>query len=195
MNSYLSRELLTHLVIAIGIVAAAHVMLIQPQRTRLAELERRIETLQADVATPDQSRQIPEDLLVEADSVRALANEVRERNKVAEDVAQLYDQLYQLAVDHELELGPFTPRHLPGETDEPDVLSLRIIATGRYDDVATFLNALRDLPGFCRTTSVTVRPIGDAPDALVRATISTGFLTFELPKSLAMLSEDRDAQL
>lgn len=194
MSSYLSRELLTHLIIAIGIVAAAHVMLIQPQRTRLAELERRIETLQADVAATDQSQQTPRDVSAEADSMRSLANEVRERNKVAEDVARLYDQLYQLAADHELDLGPFTPQHRPGGTDEPDVLSLRIIATGHYDNVATFLNSLRDSPGFCRTTSVTVCPIGDAPDALVRATISTGFLTFELPKSLAMLLEDRDAQ-
>jgi len=184
---------LTQLVIAAGVVFGCNLFLVQPRQKTLDQLQFRISSLKSEINDMDKglatdAASVEEKLV----PVRELAREVIERNETFSDVTSVYDVVTGLADKCNLSLGPFSPQQHPGSDSEASVLSVRITATGQYDQLARYIHLLSDTAGFNRTVELSVQPLGDELNKEVRATIHMEFLTFDIPKALTSLVEASD---
>ncbi len=188
-GSATTRERMTHLVIAVGAVISAHTFLIEPQQKRFQALDVRIEQLEEasqSVSTPVTPT---DDVSKRLAQLRNLAREIGRGNEPFDDATALYEHITALADRRQIELGPFSPKQREASKDRPAALSLRIVATGTYEGLAEFADAIQHEAGFSRIAEFSLRPIGELENPLVRATMQIEFLHFDLPDALATLVE------
>jgi Tfp pilus assembly protein PilO len=186
-----NRERATHLVIAVSVVIGGYVFLVEPQQKRFDELDARIEHLREQASETSPTDAPRRDLSQRVAQLRSVAREVERGNEAHGDATALYEHLTALARERRIELGPFSPKQREGAKDRPAALSLRIIATGSYGDLADFTDAVQHEAGFSRIVEYNVRPIGDTSNPIVRATMQVEFLHFDMPDALVSFLEAR----
>jgi Tfp pilus assembly protein PilO len=190
-----TRERLTHFVIALSVVAGGYLFLVEPQKRLFDELEAQVQELRTQASeTTDEQAGPNLEISDRVAQLRRLVHEIERGNEPYLDATRLYEDITSLADARGIELGPFSPKHREASQQEPAALSLRLIASGAYEELTDFVSALEFQAGFSRIVEIGVRPTGDRADPTVRATIQVEFLKFELPEALASLVEGQDAK-
>lgn len=187
------RAVTAQALIACALLAGAVLTVTGPLRGDLAEARARLRSLrqQAERAvgvdpaeTPRHERDADPD---------ARAEEIRRRSERAADASALYDSIMRLAQTHRVRVDRLEPRDSRDRRsgDRPVVsTTFAVAATGEYERVVRFLEAIERETGYVTTVSVRVAPAPDAAGAdRVVATFETEHRSFVAPAATAEARE------
>ncbi len=194
MNLPIGREFFAQIFIILGICVGGWMVLVEPSKARLHELEQIIAEHHAQSAALNHS--IVEKIAVQAPVLRALCREVESRSRLAQDSSGLYGLVMDLAKAHQLQVQNLSPRLDSGGTAARTVHRARTDVTmeGEYEQLAGFLQALDELDAYIRPTSLSLSPTGR--EGRPRVAVQLGFeaFGFDLPPVLSKMTggHDRD---
>ncbi|MCZ6834814.1 MAG: hypothetical protein O7G85_03485 [Planctomycetota bacterium] len=184
MKGMMEREFIAQLVIILAVSLGGWMMLVQPKARQLHEMEAVFLAVTnnsseySDVALQDLA-----DMLTDG---RQRIDEIDERNKLAENTTLLYSLISGIGADNDVMVQSLTPGTRVIRTGVTDFSSTRIdiVLEGKYEKISQFFQAIRDLPGFIRPFSLTMKPAGEVGHDLVVVNLSCELLEFPIPENL-----------
>lgn len=181
------RTFLAQLAIVLAACIGGWMMLIEPQ---MRKIERAEAALEEHRALFGESGRIPiEDLARRLVTIRRSLARVEQRSQFGRDSSELYGAVLELAAAIDVDVQNVNPGELRAQADgrlasrEID-LALR----GSYEQIAGFLRAIEDLPGYVRIVTVNLQP-RVATEDLVEARVSCELICFTIPESVRLVAE------
>lgn len=193
MNEMFDRKLIAECATLLAVCLGAWLLIVRPRMSTLAELEAKIEEARSDPAR--QSRQTVEQLAATLDEVRSEVREITRQNELGRDSSRMYGLIMDLGKRHHVSVARLDPG-TQGAGDDPAVVKTgwSMSVSGRYRQVASFLDGILSIDGFVRPGSLTLSPEGTAGEnALVTAQFSCEALSFEIPEALVSIVGEGDA--
>ncbi len=194
MNGMIDRKLLAECIILLVVCVGAWLMIVRPKRNQLAGLETQIAHARSDPAR--ESRGTVEQMAARLDDVRYDVRNVIRQNELGRDSSRMYGLIMELAKLHDVSVGRLDPgdRRESGATKGITRTSFSMSVSGRFRQVAAFLEGILKIDGFVRPGSLTLAPDGVAgANALVTAQFSCQTLSFDVPSALVSIVGDGHA--
>ncbi len=194
MIASFDRKLIAEVVVMLAACIGAWMMIVDPQKGELAELEATIET--AKTSPVRASRVQIEQMATRIDAVRTRVREIESESGLARDSSRTYGLIMGLPKEHDVtvrRLDPSPAGRSAAAADPVQVTGFTMSVEGTYERVALFIEGVQALNGFVRPGNLSVRPWGDTGAARVTAQFSCEGLSFTLPDSLTVMLESSDA--
>lgn len=187
MNTQTMRQLAAITAIVLSVAAAGAYQFILPRMTQVRENEaqaRHMTGTGAQVNAAEVER-------VERTFKRAAhqVSQIEQYNENAADVMALYDRLSSAGRVFGLEIDQISASENTASGEDQNKTTLRITASGYFDQIIHFLTRFEDTVTFHRIRTLRLDPQGSTVDQRVRAVIEVEFFRFTLPDSLAALGE------
>ena len=189
MTSSFDRTLFTHGVVAVGVCIGAWVLLVRPH-------VRKLQAAQAMVVVQERSSQGVnqwdfEKAAQRMRSIKIRVAQIESCNSLMNDSSRLYGQIMDLAAAHHVLIQNLQPGAAKLSADAKcSVSRIDLTVDGSYEDVADFLDALDQIQGFIRPTSLSLSPIRDASQPGVVAHFSCDAISFQMPEALAAQGDE-----
>lgn len=193
------RMMLALGVIVYGTCIGAWFMFVQPRLVELQDVETAIARNSHAIVMDDTSVQ---HIASGAQRLRERLSAIEQGNEFGRDTSHLYGVMMALGQDHGvrvLALQPgaaeervFTPRSAQSQPSaEPVTLTTRRVSMsviGTYEQLASFMQAVDDMPQFIRPASIAISPrMEGGGGRLVHGNLAWDVLTFRTPKDLAVI--------
>lgn len=178
----LSRESLSFAVVVCGACIGAWVLLVQPQHKVLHALEAEIRSYESPEETDEAAIQ---DMARRTSQLRRRLIEVEQASALGRDSSGLYNVLVDKARSHNVHVRSLKP----GAREEVSQLvskrRVHISVEGTYEQIASFIDGVNDMPQYTRPNSMTLLPRhGDGHKYIVHANLGWDVMSFELPDEL-----------
>ncbi len=194
MNASFDRKLIAEIFVMLAVCIGAWMMIVDPQKGALAELEAIIETAKTNPLRA--SREQIEQMAFRIDAVRTRVRKIESESGLARDSSRTYGLIMGLAKEYDVtvrRLDPSPPGRSADAADPVQVTGFTMNVEGTYERVAMFIEGVQSLNGFVRPGSLSVTPLGNTGAARVTAQFSCEGLSFTLPDSLTVMLESSDA--
>lgn len=190
MNVAKVRQLAAGVAIGLGVCVGGHMALVDPAEQSLADVRRALADRQAKLKSAETARDVMPQLAATLDRVRADADAIHQRSRLARDEGELFAAVTALSEAHNVRVDQLDPikdqrqARGPRGKDAPaapgDVTlaySMTVLAT--YGDIVAFLGALQQDLGYTKVRLVQITPTPDTASKTVRAVIQTEHLAFD----------------
>ncbi len=191
MQAALMRQVAPHLAIATALCIGAWMILVQPRLDKLSATESA--RAQSSVRlTPEQQWQLVEHL----EDIDAWLDQCRAQSELVQDSNRLYSNIMKLAEGRGVQIirvQPATPRsgvrsHRKSQTDAPvDAAHIEIVARGRYETIAAFIEDVASQSLFIRPRSLEIAPASDGPPPTIHARLMCDLLSMRPSTALVQL--------
>lgn len=194
MSSVIDRTLMAQIVIVLAVCIGAWFVFVEPRAVEAQLLEEEIQAGSVHAEAVDQTA--VQRLTVRLDEVRSRVRQIERRGEIARDSSHLYSVVMDLARAHEITVASLSPgaasnrsgarsSRRSGPADEPLVVQrgFAVSISGRYADIAQFVDALQSLGGYIEVEYLSVAAASGRDDAL-NARLTCRTIQFTLPESL-----------
>lgn len=192
MNSYVDRQMFSHLVVILGACVGAWMWQVQPRMRQLTDLNRRVQENQS--AKSAFTADAVDMAVKRLDFAKLRLVDIEASNALATDSSRFYGLVMDLADANHVLIKSLQPRSGQLAPADAKVLVTRIDLSieGQYSDVAKFLSDVSDLPVYTTPVSLQLTPTVVGRKTLVTANFTCGILQFPIPESLATLAGVND---
>ncbi len=186
MSVTIDRDLLMQVVVVVGSCLGGWVLLVEPKAEKLHEIEAQIieDRTKASAGSHVGVIRIAE----YAPKLHARADEIEAKGHAARDSAGLYGMMMNLAQESSLKVRNIQPRVERGKAnDQISRTHIDGIVEGKYERLASFLNALGGVGAYIRIQSLRITPtdVGDEHAAVMQ--LGCEVLSFRLPDEVTAL--------
>jgi hypothetical protein len=194
------RTMLALGVIVYGTCIGAWFMFVQPRLIELQDVEAAIARNSHGVVMDDTSVQ---HIASGAQRLRERLSAIEQGNEFGRDTSHLYGVMMALGQDHgvrvlALQPGAAEERIFAQRTGESNAAAgeavtlttrrVSMAVVGTYEQLASFLQAVDDMPQFIRPASIAISPrMEGGGGRLVHGNLAWDVLTFRTPKELAVI--------
>lgn len=194
MSSIIDRTVIAQVVIALAACIGAWFVFVEPRSVEAQFLEEEIRAGSQQAAGIDQ--EMVQRLAERLDEVRTRVRQVEQRGEITRDSSHLYSVVMNLARAHDVtvaSLNPGSPAaartgrspRTGGRADDELAVhrEFSVSVSGRYADIARFVNALQSLSGYLEVQYLSIAAAsGEA--GIVNARLTCRTVRFTLPESL-----------
>ena len=187
MLANIDRPTIVHFLIGLALVIGGWLFFVQPRLGEVGNLEtaiteHRVHASSLGIAASDQIAQ-------QAKLLRSQVAQVSHRNMIAGDSALLFARIMGEAKQHDVHVQNLRGAPAPTSNHEIGVVISRLDFTvqGRYEQVALFIEALNELDGYLRFTSLQIGPAHVGRESVVTVRLGCDVLSFTLPAEFALL--------
>lgn len=189
MNASVTKDLISQIVVVMGVCIGTWMLFVEPRAAALAEreAENAVDRALLMAADFDRLRKVAS----RAPEIRESAAEIHARSALARDSAALYSRIMQLAQNQNILVRNLQPR--AADSGNADVLATRIDMKieGDYEQLADFVESLRSVDAYLRVVSLSLVPIDSDEVKAATMQVSCEALAFRIPPELLRLGEDR----
>ena len=187
MNAKSSRELAAQAVIVLAVCVGAWAIVVKPKIDELGRLDQRM-TEQSSSET-DLNQQSVEDAARKITTLRDRIREINAFNSLASDSSRLYGIVMDLADAHGVQVHNLQPGSTKQTSNDGKVTLTRVTlgVEGDYAPVASFLDALCEVPAFIRPVSMQLDPARDSNSTSIEAILTCDVLSFAMDNTLEQL--------
>lgn len=190
MNGTWNRELLAIVVTVLAVCIGGWALLVEPMATKLSRLEATI--TEAEAKGPQFTESIVKTMADQLQGVRGRMTRIAARNGLAADSARLYTTIKAMAADRNVTLRSHNLGDIRfiNADDSEAAMPLNVEVSGRYVDVATFVQDVLELDGFIRLDTISLSPITQNEESVISAVIALETLSFAIPDVLTAIQGD-----
>jgi Tfp pilus assembly protein PilO len=190
VNASVTKDLISQLIVVMGVCVGAWMLFVEPKAVALAEREAEIAAGRARLMAADFDRL--RKVASRAPGIRESAAEIEARSELARDSAGLYSRIMQLAQGQNILVRNLQPRAGEGGADA-DILVTRIDMKieGDYQQLADFVESLRSVEAYLRVASLSLVPIDSEEVKRATMQMSCEALAFRIPPDLLHLGEEK----
>lgn len=182
MNATRTRSMMAEGMIIVAVLAAAHMLLVQPAERRAAQAAATLASMRATIAEASES----------AASAAAPGSEradrLQEMSERSRDAARVYQTISELGERAGVRIDRVQPTPFVADARTARGLAgvgCSISASGSYESIARFLDALQRDAGFAAPTAVRLAPLVVDGAEMVQASIDTAHRAIDLEAIVA----------
>jgi hypothetical protein len=189
MSASIERTLFAHGLIIVGACVGSWFMFVQPKTKDLQQLQATI----TDTAPPEGELNAPtlEAAVKRMKAVRDRVTFIQHGNSLAGDSSKLYGEIMDLAAQNHVtvhNIQPGTAKE-PGKDAGWSAMRIDLSAEGSFEDLAGFLEAMNNVEGFIRPSSLNLSPLKESDTPRLTIRFACEALTFKMPEALTALGE------
>ena len=184
MKGFLDREFLIKIVIILIVSLGGWLLIVQPKVKELNDLHAMIATVSQ--LGNESSNAAITSLISQMRGGRKMIGEVEKLNSFALNTSNLYGLISSIGAKNDIVVQSLNPGNDNRHATDKGYSYTRINMTlvGTYQNIASFIHEMSDLPGFIRPTALTITPGGDGSQAIATANFSCEAIIFDLPDAL-----------
>lgn len=184
MKGFLDREFLLKIVIILTVSFGGWLLVVHPKVKELEEIHAMLATVSQ--LGSESSNASVASLIAQMRGGREMIGEVEKLNSFSLDTSNLYGLISSIGAKHDIVVQSLNPGNDNRHATDKGYSYTRIDMTldGTFQNIASFIHEMKDLPGFIRPTALTITPGGDSRQAITTANFSCEAIFFQLPEAL-----------
>ena len=185
----LDRNLVVRFIVGISLTLGAWIFFAQPRVTELSRLEKTVSEFHE--RTSALGIAASEQIARDAQAMRSQLSQIMAYNSVAQDSSVLYGQIKDLAKRCNVQMQKLQPTpEPPNQRDDKVTISkLDMTIQGHYEQIATFIDMLKEFEGYVRPNSIYIGAVPSQTQGIVNVRLACDVISFELPETLVQMQE------
>ena len=184
MQGLFDREVVSQFAIILAISLGGWLLFVHPKVQKLQEFNKVFNVSSGDKT--DLSGETITRLAQQLSYGRNHITKIEYLNKLSENTTLLYSLISDLGARHDIVVKSINPGAESTNHSRDGYISTRVDMTieGRYEDIAAFIQSVKELPGFLRPVYLVIQPDGDGKNARAKADLSCQAIQFEMSEAL-----------
>jgi len=190
VSGLIDRTMIAQAVITIAACIGGWLVFVEPQAVEAQQLEEEIRVGSQHAAGIDQDT--VQRLAQQLEQVRSRIRTIEERGEITRDSSYLYSIIMDLARTHHVSVGSLNPGSVTtargrsrGSSNDGLAVhrEISVTASGRYADIAAFVDAVQSLRGYIDVQYLSVAAASGEPN-IVNVRLTCRSVRFVLPETL-----------
>ncbi len=184
MKDLLDREFLIKIVIILIVSLGGWLLLVHPKVKELEDIHVMLDTV-SNLGIESSNASVTS-LIAQMRGGREMIGEVEKLNSFSLNTSNLYGLISSIGAKHDIIVQSLNPGNDNRHNTEKGYSYTRIDMTldGSFQNIASFIHDMKDLPGFIRPISLTITPSSDVSQPTAIANYSCEAIIFQLPDAL-----------